>query len=99
MATGLVPKYFVPIFLGVSQVLSKPELCSENFEGIRLCSLDANYDKSYPPDPRPISLKQTITLLDIFEFNADTQTVTLSLRLKTFWKDTRITLQSSNPNE
>ena len=78
---------------------SKLPLCSEKFEGIRLCSLDPNYDKSYPPDPKPVTLKQSITILDIFEFNANTQTITLSLRLKSFWEDTRVILKSSDPNE
>ena len=73
-------------------------LC-KNEDTFGLCSLTDKYDKSYPPDPRPIYLNQTITIFDIVDFNQDDRTVTLFLQLYIFWNDTRLTNKYSDPSE
>ena len=70
-------------------VASSIGLCKH--QDLGLCSLSDNYDKSYPPDPRPMYLNQTITLFDIVEFDQDARTVTLFMQIYLFWNDTRIT--------
>ena len=78
------------------EFLVKP--CNENHIGLRLCKINATYEKTFPPNP-PMYLDQSVKLWDILDFNPEEQTVTVFLQLFTWWNDTRLTLTSSDSNE
>ena len=78
------------------QSIVKP--CDENQIGLRLCQIEVPYDKTFPSNP-PMYINQSITVYDVVDFNPEQQTVTIFLQLYIWWKDTRLTLASSDPNQ
>ena len=69
--------------------------CQENITAIRLCQIPKTYNNGEPPmsNGRPMSLKQSLTLLSVAEFDVDQNTLSLVILLAVQWNDTRIKLK------
>ena len=76
--------------------------CNGTVTELQLCSLDVKYQKGVPPgckDCKPMSLSSSLTVFKIAELDENQNTVTLNLLLSVVWNDTRVTLESNDPDE
>ena len=74
--------------------------CNGIIEKLNLCHTDENgYDMSGPNKPYPSILTPSIEIHDIVEVNPGEKSVTLLLEIFLQWNDTRLELNSSDPNE
>lgn len=65
----------------------------------QLCYEDPAVKKGTSPKPYPNFFFQELTIFDILDFDPKDQTITISVKLRTEWNDSRVTLKSGNPNE
>jgi len=73
-------------------------LCTDpSIDKLSICKNVENYDKSFPGDP--IKVRNSVTVLDIVEFNADDNTITLFVQIMVMWNDTRLTLTTGDATE
>ena len=76
--------------------------CNETVTKLQLCSLADKYQKGVPPgckDCKPMNLSSSLTVFKIAELDENQNTVTLNLLLSVVWNDTRVTLESNDPDE
>ena len=76
--------------------------CNGKVSKIQLCNLqDDEYDEGVPPwsPGNPMILKSSITVYKIAELNEEENTITLNFLLSVVWYDTRLSLESNNPNK
>ena len=88
-------------FLRIIQALSK---CNGTVSKTQLCSIHDNYNKRYQNRgwdkfQLPMTVKSSVTLLDIAEINENKNTVTLQLMLKVIWHDATLRLETNNEKE
>ena len=82
-------------FLGLTEGLYH---CNDkHFDKLSICQNVQTYDKSFPGDP--IKVYNSLTVLDVVEFNPDDNTITLFVQIMVMWNDTRLTLTTGNANE
>ena len=75
--------------------------CNGKVSKIQLCSLQNDeYDESIPPwsPGNPMILKSSVTIYKIAELNEEENTITLNFLLAVKWYDTRLSLESNDPN-
>ena len=70
--------------------------CDAPVGSLSICTSVNNYDKSFPGDP--ITVYNSVTVLDIVELNHDDNTITLFVQIMVMWNDTRLTLTTSDKN-
>ena len=76
--------------------------CNETVTTLQLCSLADKYQNGVPPgckDCKPMNLSSSLTVFKIAELDENQNTVTLNLLLSVVWNDTRVTLESDDPDE
>ena len=73
--------------------------CSSPVEKLQICKLNPDYDQSFPSKPWPMIVNNSVRVLDIVEFNADENTMTIFVQLMAWWEDPHLTLKSNDPNE
>ena len=76
--------------------------CNGTVTELQLCSLANKYQKGVPPGCKgckPMSLSSSLTVFKIAELDENQNTITLNLLLSVVWNDTRVTLESNDPNE
>ena len=76
--------------------------CNGTVTELQLCSLADKYQKGVPPgckDCKPMSLSSSLTVFKIAELDENQNTITLNILLSVVWNDTRVTLESNDPNE
>ena len=76
--------------------------CNGTVAKLQLCFLPDKYDKGAPPGngvPEPMKMNSSVTTFKIAELDENQNTITLNLLLSVIWNDTRITLETDNPNE
>ena len=85
------------LLISITQIKAL-SLCSDpSIEKLSICKNVENYDKSFPGDP--IKVYNSVTVLDIVEFNADDNTITLFVQIMVMWNDTRLTLTTGDATE
>lgn len=92
----------LPILLLFLQLVSgELQSCSEPVEKLQLCSLVDNYGISFPSQPSswPSQINNSISLLDIVEFEPTDNTIGLFVILKVWWEDPWLSLKSNDPSE
>ena len=97
----MILKYliFLLAVLKFSDALVK---CNGKVSKIQLCNLHTDeYDKSTPPwsPGNPMVLNSYLTVYKIAELNEEENTISLNFLLSVVWYDTRLTLESNNPNK
>ena len=78
------------------------EKCYEKVLKIQLCDLHKDeYNKGIPPFSlgNPMILKSAVTVYEIAELNEEENSITLNFLLAVIWYDTRLGLESINPNQ
>ena len=75
------------------------ESCSSNVTKLQICKLNQDYAQSFPSKPWPMIVNNSVRVLDIVEFNADANTMTIFVQLMAWWDDTELTLKSNDPDE
>ena len=70
--------------------------CDIPVGSLSICTNVNIYDKSFPGDP--ITVYNSVTVLDIVELNHDDNTITLFIQIMVMWNDTRLTLTTSDKN-
>ena len=85
-------------FLQTSQALTH---CNETVTKLTMCSLVDVYEQGMPPleTDGPLMVINSVTLFSLAELNEDQSSITLTVLLSLVWNDTRLTLQSPNPDE
>ena len=76
--------------------------CNGTVSKLQLCFIDEKYDKGAPPGngvPEPMKMVSSVTVFKIAELDENQNTLTLNLLLSIRWNDTRITLETNDPNE
>ena len=76
--------------------------CNRTVSKLQLCFIDEKYDKGAPPGngvPEPMKMVSSVTVFKIAELDENQNTLTLNLLLSIIWNDTRITLETNDPNE
>ena len=76
--------------------------CNGTVTELQLCSLADKYQKGVPPGCKgckPMNLSSSLTVFKIAELDENQNTITLNLLLSVVWNDTRVTLESNDPNE
>ena len=76
--------------------------CDGGMTKLKLCSLVEKYDKGVPLECKhcdPLEMRSSITVFKIAELDEDQDTITLDLLLSVSWNDTRLTLETNDPNE
>ena len=78
--------------------------CNGDVTKLQLCSLHENYNKGLVGTGSedfdfPLTVRSSITLLDIADFNENKNTITIDLLLSIIWFDVTMTLEANNPNE
>ena len=73
--------------------------CSEPVDKLQICKLNPDYDQSFPAKPWPMIVNNSVRVLDIVEFNADENTMTIFVQLMAWWIDPDLSLKSNDPNE
>ena len=85
--------------LKISKALVK---CNGTVTKLQLCFLSDKYDKGQPPrceGCKPMELLSSVTVFAISELDEQQNTVTLNLLLSAVWNDTRVTIETNDPNE
>ena len=89
----------VSLFVSYCQCLVT---CNKNITKLQLCSLFDEYEKGRSDlkiTGKPMKIWSSISVFKIAEVSEDTNTITLNLLLSIWWYDTRITLESNDPNK
>ena len=76
--------------------------CDGAVTELQLCSLVEKYDKGVPLECKecgPLKIQSSVTILKFAELDENQNTITLDLLLSVSWNDTRITLETNDPNE
>ena len=73
--------------------------CNGTVTKLQLCFLSDKYDKGKPPRPFPMKMVSSVTTFKIAELDENQNTITLNLLISALWNDTRITLETDDPNE
>ena len=76
--------------------------CDGGLTKLKLCSLVEKYDKGVPLECKhcdPLEMRSSVTVFKIAELDEDQDTITLDLLLSVSWNDTRLTLETNDPNE
>ena len=87
------------IFVKENQALVK---CNGTVSKLQLCSLTDKYDKGVPQgcnDCGPIVLYPSVTVFKISEIDEQHNTITMNVLISAVWNDTRVTLETNDPNE
>ena len=85
---------FASIFCEGSRLINCDDVKEEQAQ---LCNLAPGYKKGSSPKPIPNYHFQELTLFDILDLDPKDQTITISVKLRTEWNDSRVTLKSGNP--
>ena len=80
---------------GTAQALIR---CNENVTKLQVCSLVSDYNK-FVSGGKPLKLGTSVTLLKIAELDENQHTISFNLLLSVWWYDTRLTIESNNPNK
>ena len=72
--------------------------CNGNVTKLQVCSLVSNYQKSRSGG-KPLKLGTSVTLFKIAELDENRHTISFNLLLSVWWYDTRLTIESNNPNK
>ena len=96
--------YFKFILFLLLEIRSTTALvkCNGTVAKLQLCFLPDKYDKGAPPGngvPEPMKMVSSVTVFKIAELDENQNTLTLNLLLSIIWNDTRITLETNDPNE
>ena len=96
--------YFKFILFLLSAIRSTTALvkCNGTVTKLQLCFINDKYDKGSPPGngvPEPMKMVSSVTVFKIAELDENQNTLTLNLLLSIVWNDTRITLETNDPNE
>ena len=85
------------------------EKCNGKVSKVQLCNLQndeynegiTEYNKGVPSwsPGNPMILKSSVTVYKIAEFNEEENTITIDFLLSAIWHDTRLSLESINPNQ
>ena len=92
----------VIVFLTLLSVSLALVRCNGNATKLQLCSLVTDYDKgtsNWKYTGKPMKVWSSVTVIKIAELDEDKNTITLNILLSTWWYDTRVTIESSHPNE
>ena len=76
--------------------------CNGTVSKLQLCFINDKYDKGYTPGngvPEPMKMLSSVTVFKIAELDENQNTLTLNLLLSVVWNDSRITLETNDPNE
>ena len=76
-------------------------VCNDgSVETLQLCTFDTEYDNGVPvyKPGSPDTLITKLTVYKIAELDENKNTITINFVLSVIWKDTRLTLESNNPN-
>ena len=73
--------------------------CNGTVTKLQLCFLSDKYDKGKPPEKLPMKMVSSVTTFKIAELDENQNTITLNLLISALWNDTRITLETDDPNE
>ena len=95
-------KWLFTIFICIciaTKVSSLESCASKDVTKLQLCTLEDAYDTSLPSEPWPVTVKNSVTVLDVVELNPDDNTLTIFVQLKVLWNDTGLSLISNDPNE
>ena len=84
------------VFCESSRVVSCDDIPNK---GAHLCHKAPGFKKGYAPEPRPYYFHQELAILDILDLDPRDQTITISVKLRTKWNDSRITLESKDPDD
>ena len=96
--------YFKFILFLLLEIRSTTALvkCNGTVSKLQLCFIGEKYDKGAPPGngvPEPMKMVSSVTVFKIAELDENQNTLTLNLLLSIIWNDTRITLETNDPNE
>ena len=72
--------------------------CNGNVTKLQLCSLVPDYNKGMSGG-KPLRLGASVTVFKISELDENQHTISINLLLSVWWYDTRLTIESNNPNE
>ena len=78
---------------------SELQSCSMNVSSKQLCFTSDEYGKSFPNGKWPLIVYNSVTVHDIVEFSPDENTMTIFVQLMVWWKDTALSLKSTDPLE
>ena len=90
------------LLLSVIRLSTALVKCNGKVSKIQLCNLQNDeYDEGIPPwsPGNPMILKSSVTVYKIAELNEEENTITLNFLLSVVWYDTRLSLESNNPNK
>jgi len=73
------------------------ELCSKPVEKPQICAVYENHTSNKPPSPLPLVLQPVMDFRDIIDFDLNTNTITIFVRILIFWNDTSIKLTGPDP--
>ena len=73
--------------------------CNGTVTKLQLCFLSDKYDKGKTPGKWPMKMVSSVTTFKIAELDENQNTITLNLLISALWNDTRITLETDDPNE
>ena len=76
--------------------------CNEKVLKVQLCNLhNDEYNKGVPSwsPGNPMILKSSVIIYKIAELNEEENTITIKFLLSVVWHDTRLSLESNNPNK
>ena len=90
------------LLLSVIRLSTALVKCNGKVSKIQLCNLQNDeYDEGIPPwsPENPMILKSSVTVHKIAELNEEENTISLNFLLSVVWYDTRLSLESNNPNK
>ena len=93
---------FLTFFFSVVRFSNALVKCNGKVSKIQLCNLHNNeYEESMPSfsPGNPMILKTSVIVYKIAELNDKDNTITLDFLLSVVWYDTRLSLESNNPNK
>jgi hypothetical protein len=91
-------KFLVYLLLSIRSTTALVK-CNGTVTKLQLCFLSDKYDKGKPAGKWPMKMVSSVTTFKIAELDENQNTITLNLLLSVMWNDTRITLETDNPNE
>ena len=92
---------FLILLLSVIRFSNALVKCNGKVSRIQLCNLHNNeYEQSMPSfsPGNPMKLKTVVVVYKIAELNDKENTITLNFLLAVKWYDTRLSLESNDPN-
>ena len=84
------------VFL-LAKSIESLELCSKPVEKPQICAIYQNHTSNEPPSPLPLVLQPVMDFRDIIDFDLNTNTITIFVRILIFWNDTSIKLTGPDP--